>query len=308
MPSSQLQISRWAGSGLRHVDDVVRVVQQAADDGFDGVWVPQTTSVDTLTALAVAARAVPGIPVGTAVVPIQGRHPIPLAQQALTVAQAAGPGRVTLGIGVTHRIVSEGFYGIPYGSTVAMCEEELEALRGLLSEGRSANLNGRWMTARAKVDVDGPAPGLVVAALGPRMLEIAGRLADGTVTWMTGFRSLRDGIVPGIRRSAEQADRPDPRIIVGLPVCVSDDVAGARDRLRPAVEGAMKMPSYQRMMAAEALDDPAEIGIVGTEDAVAGRIAELASLGATELLANVVGDADEQARTVALLGSLAGRK
>ena len=163
------------------------------------------------------------------------------------------------------------------------------------------------MTARAKVDVDGPAPGLVVAALGPRMLEIAGRLADGTVTWMTGFRSLREGVVPAIRQSADRAGRPDPRIIVGLPVCVSDDVGGARDRLRPAVEGAMKMPSYQRMMAAEALDDPAELGIIGSEDFVAGRIADLAALGATELLANVVGDPEEQARTVTLLGSLAAR-
>jgi F420-dependent oxidoreductase-like protein len=302
MSGLPIPVSRWGGAGLRHVDEVVRVVRDAADAGFDGVWVPQTTSVDTMTALAVAAREVPGIPIGTAVVPIQGRHPIPMAQQAVTVAQAAGDGRFTLGIGVTHRVVSEGFYGIPYGRMVAMCEEHLAVLGGLLGSAHTASFEGRWTTARARIDVDTPPVSVVVAALGPRMLEIAGRASDGTVTWMTGVRSLRDQVVPGIRASAERAGRPAPRIVAGLPVCVTDDVAGARDRLRPAVQGAMSMPSYSRMMAMEGLDDPAELGIVGDEDAVVQRIAELADIGVTELLANVVGDDEEQRRTVALLG------
>jgi 5,10-methylenetetrahydromethanopterin reductase len=303
MSSLPLKVSRWGGAGLRHVDDVVRVVQAAATDGFDGVWIPQTTSVDALTALAVASRAVPDIPIGTAVVPIQGRHPIPLAQQAITVAQAAGPGRVTLGIGVTHGVVSEGFYGILYGRVVALCEEQLEAMRGLLGEGHASNFEGKWMTARARIDVDSPAVPVVVAALGPRMVEIAGRLSDGTVTWMTGFRSLREGVVPGLRDSAARAGRPSPRIIAGLPVCVTDDMPAARDLLRPAVKGAMTMPSYARMVAGEGLDDPAEIGIIGDEDFVVQRIGELADIGATELLANIVGSPQDQERTIALLGS-----
>jgi F420-dependent oxidoreductase-like protein len=302
MSALPLPVSRWGGAGLRHVDEVVRAVRDAADAGFAGIWVPQTTSIDTLTALAVAARTVPDIPIGTAVVPIQGRHPIPMAQQALTVAQAAGGQRFTLGVGVTHRVVSEGFYGIPYERMVAMCEEQLEALQGLLGSSHSASLEGRWMTARARIDVDGPAVSVVVAALGPRMLEIAGRLSDGTVTWMTGVRSLRESVVPGIRASAERAGRTDPRIVVGLPVCVTDDVASARDRLRPALQGAMSMPSYARMMALEGLDDPADLGIIGDEDTVVQRIAELREIGVTELLANVVGSAEEQQRTVALLG------
>jgi F420-dependent oxidoreductase-like protein len=303
MSTFPLPISRWAGAGLRHVDDVVRVIADAATAGFSGVWVPQTLSVDALTAIAIAAREVPNIAIGTAVVPIQGRHPIPLAQQAVTVAQAAGPGRFTLGIGVTHRMVSEGFYGIPYRRMASMCEEQLQAMQGLLGDDHAAAFEGRWLTARSKVDVDTPAVPVVVAALGPRMLDIAGRLSDGTVTWMTGVRNLRDHIVPGIRAAADAAERRSPRVIAGLPVCVTDDVVGARDRLRPALLGAMNMPSYGRMMAAEGLDDPAELGLIGDEQHVAARIDELASVGVTELLANVVGTPEEQARTAALLGS-----
>jgi F420-dependent oxidoreductase-like protein len=301
--SHPVPISRWGGAGLRNVDDVTRVVTAAADGGFAGVWIPQTTSVDVLTALAVVAREVPDIPIGTAVVPIQGRHPIPLAQQAITTALAAGPGRFTLGVGVTHRVLSEGFYGIPYDRVVTVCEEQLTAMQGLLGADRAVNHEGRWITARAKLDIDDIAVPIVLAALGPRMVEIGGRLSDGTVTWMTGPRSLAADIVPGLRRAAEAAERPAPRVIAGLPVCVTDDVAGARDRFRPGLLTAMALPSYARMMALEGFDDPAELGLVGDEAAVSERIEQLASIGVTELLANVVGNPDEQARTVAHLGT-----
>lgn len=299
--SHPIPISRWGGAGLRDLDDVARVVGDAASAGFAGVWIPQTTSVDALTALAVVARQVPGIPIGTAVVPIQGRHPIPLAQQALTTALAAGPGRFTLGLGVTHRVVSEGFYGIPYGQMVATCEEHLTAMQGLLGAGHATRVEGRWITARAALDLGDADVPIVLAALGPRMVEIAGRLADGTVTWMTGPRSLGESIVPSLRRAADAAGRLAPRVIAGLPVCVTDDIAAARDRLRPALLGAMALPSYARMMAVEGFDDPAELALVGDESAVGERIAALATLGVTELLANVVGTPDEQARTITAL-------
>lgn len=300
--SHPIPISRWGGAGLRNLDDVTRVVAGAAEGGFAGVWIPQTPSVDALTALAVVAREVPDIPIGTAVVPIQGRHPIPLAQQAITTALAAGPRRFTLGVGVTHRILSEGFYGIPYGRVVAMCEEQLTAMHGLLGADRATHHEGEWITARARLDIDEIAVPIVLAALGPRMVEIAGRLSDGTITWMTGSRSLANDIVPGIRRAADAAGRAAPRVIAGLPVCVTDDVAGARDRFRPGLVAAMALPSYARMMSLEGFDDPAELGLAGDELAVSERIAQLAAIGVTELLTNVVGSPEEQARTVAHLG------
>jgi len=296
-----LVISRWAGAGLRTIDDVAAVVDAAAMAGFAGVWVPQTMSLDALTALAVVSRQVPDIAIGTAVVPIQGRHPMPLAQQAITTALAAGPGRFTLGVGVTHRMVSEGCFGVPYRRAASLCEEELIALNGLLGPTHATHHDGRWIVARAQLDLPDVEVPIVVAALGPRMVEIAGRLSDGTVTWMTGPRSLGEDIVPALRRAADLAGRRPPRVIAGLPVCVTDDVGTARERLRPALLGAMALPSYARMMAREQFDDPTDLGLIGDEAQVTDRIAGLAALGVSELLANVVGLSEEQERTARLL-------
>src|SRR5580658_2633572 len=216
-----IDISVWGGADAVTIGAVVDRVRATADAGFGSIWFPQTAGLDTLTALAVAAHDVPGIRIGTAVVPIQGRHPIPLAQQALTVADAAGPGRFTLGVGVTHAVVSEGWYGVPYRDVVGLFEEELEALDGLLSTRRQADLEGARLTARLTLSVPVAPPGLVVAALGPKMLRLAGRLSDGTVTWMTGPKTLERQVVPRITAAAAEAGRPGPRVIAGLPVCVT---------------------------------------------------------------------------------------
>src|SRR5947207_2874875 len=143
-----MRVSLYGGSDATTVDDVVARVQAAADEGFGAIWFPQTAALDTLTALAIAGREVGGIGLGTAVVPIQGRHPIPLAQQALTVVDAAGGGRFILGIGATHAPVSEGWYGIPYNGIVDLMTEELEALAPLLSDARKADVAGSRLTAR----------------------------------------------------------------------------------------------------------------------------------------------------------------
>ena len=302
-----MMISAWSGTDFRSVGDVVERVRVLADAGFDGVWVPQTFTVDTMTALAVAAHDVPDVAIGTAVVPIQGRHPIPLALQALSVVSAAGAGRFTLGLGVTHRPVSEGFFGVPYGEVVDLCRETLEVLAALFSEGRASDHVGPHLTARGMVMSDAPAPGLVVAALAPRMLAVAGSSSDGTITWMTGPRTLREVVVPVITEAAEGADRPSPRIIAGLPVCVTDDVAVARDAVRPRIEGAAAYASYQRQLAHEGLDDLAELAIVGDADAVTELLAALADLGVTELMADVFGTPDERIATTELLTGMARR-
>ena len=300
-----ITISVFGGADSPTVAQLVSRTAAAATDGFDGIWFGQGFAVDTLTALAVAAGQVPSIALGTAVVPIQGRHPLPLAQQALTVATVAGPGRLTLGVGVTHQVVSEGCYGVPYSSVVGLCADELEGLAPLLGPDRRADLAGERLVARGTLGIDGPSPGLVLAALGPRMLELAGRLTDGTVTWMTGVETIRRHVVPSIAAAASRADRPPPRVVVGLPACVSDDRDGARQRVGATMAGPATMPSYQRMLAAEGVAEPVDIALVGDEGEVAGRIAELGQAGATELVANVQGNPEEQARTRAFLGGLA---
>jgi 5,10-methylenetetrahydromethanopterin reductase len=296
-----IAISVWGGSDTATVDDVVARVRAAASEGFPSIWFPQTAGLDVLTALAVAAVSVPAIRLGTAVVPIQGRHPIPLAQQALTVADAAGPGRFTLGVGVTHAVVSEGWYGVPYRDVVGLFEEELEALDGLLSTRRQADLEGARLTARLKLSVPVAPPGLVVAALGPKMLRLAGRLSDGTVTWMTGPKTLERQVVPQITAAAAEAGRPAPRVIAGLPICVTGSREEARDRIRPVLAGSARMPSYARQVAAEGLDDPADLAYIGDEAEVAARLSSLEGTGVTELLANVLGTEEEVARTRSFL-------
>ena len=298
------RLSLWAGADATTVDELTARVEAAAALGIGGVWVPQTVALDTITALAVVADRVPAIRLGTAVVPIQGRHPIPLALQALTAADAAGPGRFTLGVGVTHKVVSEGWFGIPYASVVGLAAEELEALAGLLSAERTTAVEGEHLTARVKVGVGVAPPGFVVAALGPRMLDLAGRFSDGTVTWLTGPGMLESSVVPRVSAAAAAAGRPAPRVIVGLPVCVTDDAHDARERLRPIVTGPMALASYDRMVTAEGLDDPADLILLGDEDEVTARLDGLSAAGATEVLANVVGTPDERARTLALLSRL----
>ena len=299
-----MRISIYGGSDATTVDEVVARARAAANEGLASFWLPQTAGLDALTALAITAREVPKIGLGTAVVPLQGRHPIPLAQQALTLADAAGEGRVTLGIGVTHKPVSEGWYGIPYKSVVGLCAESLRALDGLLGSTRRADVDGEHVRAHIELPLRVARPGLVVAALGPKMLDLAGRYADGTVTWMTGVSTLRNDVVPRLRAAADKASRPAPRVVVGIPVCVTDDIAGARERLGPGMAGTARMASYARMVAAEGVGEPVDIALIGDEAAVARRIDELADGGMTELLANVLGDPDERARTRALLASL----
>jgi F420-dependent oxidoreductase-like protein len=300
-----MRVGLFGRSGGTTVDQAVNEARAAAADGFGAFWYPQLAGLDALTTLAVIAREVPDLHLGTSVVPIQGRHPLPLALQALTVADAAGPDRFTLGIGVTHAMVSEGWFGVPYRGIVDVCAETLTALGGLLSPSRRADVDGSHVSVHAAVPLGVAPPGLVLAALAPRMVELAGRSADGTVTWMTGPKALAEQIAPDLRAAARTAGRPDPRIIVGVQVCVAEDVAAAREHLRPQMERSALMPSYQRQMRAEGLTDPVDLAVVGDASVVAQRLQDFEAAGMTELCADVVGSAADQRRTREFLGNFA---
>jgi 5,10-methylenetetrahydromethanopterin reductase len=166
------------------VDDAVSDIRAVADGGFRSAWMPQIFGIDTLTALAVVAREVPGIELGTAVVPTYPRHPMMLAAQARTVQQVAG-GRFTLGIGLSHKMVIEGLLGMSYDKPVRHLREYLEILQPLL-RGESVDISGETLSAHLALEIDAPPTPVLVAALGSQMLSVTGRLAEGTVTWMTG--------------------------------------------------------------------------------------------------------------------------
>ena len=300
-----MRVGLFGRSGGTTVGQAVEEARAAAADGFGAFWYPQVAGLDALTTLAVIAREVPDLHLGTSVVPIQGRHPLPLALQALTVADAAGPGRFTLGIGVTHAIVSEGWFGMPYRGIVDVCAETLTALNGLLSADRRADVDGSHVSVHAAVPLGVAPPGLVLAALAPRMVELAGRRSDGTVTWMTGPKALAERITPRLRDAAREAGRPDPRIIVGAQICVTDDVAAAREHLRPQMERSSMMPSYHRQMTDEGLTDPVDLALVGDASVVAQRLRDFEAAGMTELCADVVGSAADQRLTREFLGNFA---
>lgn len=289
------------------IDELVAAARLAADSGLD-FWVPQLSDVDALTALAVIGNTVPGVRVGTAVVPTYPRHPLVMAMQALTV-QAATGNRLTLGIGLSHQVVIEGAFGLSFAKPVRHMREYLEILMPALHEGK-VTFEGEELTARTFSPLrlaGAEPPPVVVAALGSQMLKLAGRLADGTALWMVGHKTVADHIVPTITKAAEAAGRPAPRVVVGLPVCVTDDPVTARDKAASAFGFYNNLPSYRAMLDKEGAEGPADVAIVGDEDLVASQLSALFDVGATDLSLPVFGSTEERDRTLALLADLAKR-
>ena len=278
-------------------------LQHAADDGFASAWVTNIFGLDALTSLAVAGSQVPGIELGTAVVPTYPRHPAVLAQQALTTATALD-GRLTLGIGLSHKIVIEDMYGYSYDRPVRHMQEYLSILLPLLN-GEQAAFDGETM--RASIGLTTPRPGRVpvlLAALGPQMLRLAGRLTDGTVLWMTGPATVRAHIVPTITAAAEAFGRPSPRVVCILPICVTSDPDAARAAAAKVFAIYGQLPSYRAMLDREGAAGPADVALVGDEASVEAQLADLADAGVTDFVAGEFGRGEDAVRTRRLLTSL----
>ena len=278
-------------------------LQQAADDGFASAWISNIFGLDALTALAVAGRQVPGIELGTAVVPTYPRHPAALAQQALTVALAVG-GRLALGIGLSHRLVIEDMYGQSFERPARHMREYLSILLPLLN-GEAADFDGDTMRAKIGLSVARPSRvPVLLAAMAPAMLRLAGERADGTVLWMTGPATVRDYIAPAITQAAAAAGRPAPRVVCILPVCVTDDPDQARTRAARIFEIYGQLPSYRAMLDREGAAGPADVTIAGDEETVGSRIMALADAGVTDFVAGEFAVGEDAKRTRALLKSL----
>lgn len=275
----------------------------AAAQGFPSYWTPQIFGMDALTGIAVAARSVPDIIVGTSVIPTYPRHPMMLAQQALTTQAAIG-GRLALGIGLSHQPVVEGMWGISFDKPVRHMSDYLSILMPLLRD-RRVSFAGEALTGRGEITPPpAEAPPVLVAALGPQMLALTGRVADGTITWMTGPETVRTLTSPTISEAAAEAGRPAPQVVVGLPVCVTDDVDAARARADRDYAIYGQLPSYRAMLDREGASTPADVAIIGSAADVCDRIRALSSCGATTFAASSFGSADELAATREALVSL----
>jgi 5,10-methylenetetrahydromethanopterin reductase len=278
-------------------------ISKAADDGFSSVWLPHIFGLDALTALAVAGSGIGGIEIGTAVVPTYPRHAAALAQQALTAALALD-GRLALGVGLSHKIVIEDMYGYSFDAPATHMSEYLSILLPAL-DGEQVNYAGKTM--RANIGLSAPRVGRVpvlLAAMAPRMLKLAGERTDGTILWMTGPATVKDYIAPTINAAAQAAGRPAPRVVCILPVCVTDDPDAARARAAKVFEIYGFLPSYRAMLDREGAAGPADVAIVGDEDTVAAQITALADGGVTDFVAGEFGAGAEAKRTRDLLKRL----
>lgn len=284
-----MRIGLFTIAGMAPLDDIVTQVRQARDAGLDSAFFGHAGSWDALLTAAVAGREVPGIEVGTAIVPTYPRHPLALASQALT-AQAMTGGRFTLGIGPSHPQVIEGAHGISYERPARHVREYLSALRPLL-RGEDVDYHGETLTAVGKLDAPGATPPpVLVSALGPAMLRIAGELADGTVTTWVGADAIADHIVPSITKAAEAAGRPAPRVLAGVIVAVTTDPDAVRSDLADQLGAASDFPAYRAVLDRQGLSGVHETVIAGDETTVARQLRRFADAGVTDLLISPRGD------------------
>ena len=300
-----MRIGITVGLGARseaNIDGLVKRVKDAEARGFQTVWMTNAFAFDAMTALSAVGRETSRIELGTAVVPTYPRHPVVMAQQALT-AQSSSDGRFTLGIGLSHESVVSGALGLAFERPAQHMREYLDVLVPLLN-GETANVDGDMYRVQARVFATSPPVPVVIAALGPAMLKIAGSSTAGTITSWVGPRTLAEHVVPRITEAAEAAGRPAPRIIVGLPIALTDDPDAARERFAPQVVSYGALPSYSAMFDREGVDDPADVALLGDEKSLTAALGRLAEGGATDFGAQVVAvEPGSASRTLDFLAS-----
>lgn len=283
------------------IDETIDEVRWAKDAGLSSVWVPQIFSFDALTLLAVVGHQVEDIELGTSVIPTYPRHPIVLAGQALTTQEAIG-GRLVLGIGLSHQVVIENMFGYSFERPARHMKEYLSALMPLLRD-RAVGFDGETLKAAGRLQFgDVKPPQVLLAALAPRMLELAGSVADGTVTWMTGPKTIGSHIAPRLTAAADGAGLSAPRVVCALPVAVTDDADAARERAANAFSIYNGLPSYRAMLDREGAEGPKDVAIVGDEATVRGQIEDVFAQGATDFVGVPFVERD---RTKAVLSEIA---
>ena len=288
------------------LDGIVAAAKQVESAGLDNLWMANIFSFDAIGTLAVVGREVPRIGLGTAVTPTYPRHPTALAQQALTTAAATG-NRFTLGIGLSHKVVIENMLGFSYDKPARHMREYLDVLMPLL-RGEAVNYDGeQYRVHGLQLAVPGadPVP-TVVAALGPVMLRIAGEFTDGTNTWMVGPKTMEDHIVKRLTSAADAAGRPAPRVVGGVPIALTNQPDAARESIATTLAMYGQLPSYRAMLDREGVDGPADIAILGDENALRGEIDRFRNAGVTDFNAAIMNVEDgAYERTLEFLSSLA---
>jgi len=268
------------------VDRMVDQAARAEEDGFTSLWYAGAIGGDPLAAMAVAGRATTTLELGTSVVQTYPCHPVLQAQRSAAVANAIGRG-FTLGIGPSHRPVIENVYGMSYDHVGRHTEEYLTILSTLLA-GDGIDFKGEDFEVHLGAGVKPVAPvSILVAALAPRLIRVAGERTDGVILWMANARAVETHVAPKLRQAASTAGRGAPRIVVGLPVAVHADEVEARRAAAEQFAGYGVLPNYRRILDIGQAPGPAEAAIVGDEESVRRQVEGLFSAGATDVWAAV---------------------
>ncbi|MFJ6517224.1 TIGR03564 family F420-dependent LLM class oxidoreductase [Streptomyces filamentosus] len=294
------------------LDTTVELAREARDAGLHSGWFGQTFAYDSPSLAAIVGREVPGLQVGSAALPVFGRHPLLVSSQAQT-AQAATGGRYHLGLALGTRHLTETGFGLPYRRPIGLLREFLTALRPLLETGE-ADFHGELLTATtpypAAVPGAQPPVPVLVAAMGPQALKVSGELADGILPFLAGPRALADHIVPAVTAAARAAGRPAPRIVALVPGVVTADPEGLRSRAAEALALYERIPSYLRVIELSGAAGAAGLAVLGDEETVAAEVRRYREAGATEVVFTAT-DLDGEAarsRTWKLLGELSARE
>ncbi len=274
----------------------------AEDAGLATVWVPQIPDdFDALTIATVVGAATSRIEVGTAVVPVQPRHPIALAQHALSV-QAVCNGRLALGLGVSHHWIVEEMLGLPYERPVATMRAYIDVLDQALAGPGPVDVENDLFRVHNPLDITDVTPTpVLLAALGPVMLRLAGERTDGTILWMADERAIGAHVAPAITAAAREAGRPAPRVVAGVPVCLcrEDEVDTAVARTNRILAEAETSPNYQRLLDQGDAQQVGDMLAAGSESSVEKRLQAYLDAGATELSIRVVSIGDTRDKRLA---------
>jgi F420-dependent oxidoreductase-like protein len=233
----------------RSLDQAIARVKRADELGYDSVYVTHIAGRDSLTVLMAYAAATRNIKLGTGVLPIYSRTPVATAQQAATIDEYSG-GRMVLGLGVSHAVTVENWYGTKLVRPVSAMREYVGAVRGMLTggdmpEGEFFPTNFRFMGYEPRAELP-----IYVAALSPNMLQLAGEVADGAMLWLCNPSYIEDVVVPEVRAGRERAGKSLEGfdIVAAVPCAVVDDRQGAYDTMRRDLVTYWSLPFYRAMI------------------------------------------------------------
>jgi F420-dependent oxidoreductase-like protein len=287
MPAGIVVLPRPDAANL--VDDVIDQVRRAHELGVAQVWLPQQQNYDATALAALVGAAVPGVGLGTFVVPLNPRHPLIIASLAQT-AQAAAHGNFSLGLGLGARAIERQTFGTDWSNVITRLREYLTVLRSVFDTA-GVDFHGSEVSASPSwpVEVAGGTPiPIYVAAMGPQALQVTGELADGTLPYLAGPRTIGDFIVPRVTKAAAEAGRPAPRVIAAVPVLLSDDVEAARAIAGEHLGFYAAIPSYRNVIAREGVADVVELAAIGSEDSVLRKLRGYLDAGATDAIVSPI--------------------